>query len=273
MLDHADGATLEEVIDCTTLGGTVVNTDEWKWYNGLPRVGRVHMTVNHSGPKSDWARDEDGDGVREVHCNTQEGIWTHVRNFLRRFYGVSKWYLAQYQAVFQWGYNIKFVTDELPRILLGIPPKHGFGPMSQPVHSQLCPGRPPFAGTRCRQNASRFPSILPVKKQGDWWAAANARTFGTSSTRAIKGVLRHDLAQRRAAMRADQSILVQQHRAKEGRHRRAGRRTHSAQRPGHLPPDVLILIPKHSMSAGTAELAAEPIWPSAQAASHRTSSS
>ena len=28
VLDHADGAELEEVIECTTLEGTVVNTDE-----------------------------------------------------------------------------------------------------------------------------------------------------------------------------------------------------------------------------------------------------
>ena len=122
VLDHADAAELEEVIECTTLEGTVVNTDEWRGYNGLPRMGRVHRTVDHSGPKSGWARDDDGDGVREVHCNTQEGLWTKVRNFLRRFYGVSKWYLAQYQAVFQWGFAIKAVTDEFLRILLGIPP-------------------------------------------------------------------------------------------------------------------------------------------------------
>jgi transposase-like protein len=128
VLDHARGAELEEVIDCTTLEGTTVNTDEWKGYNGLPQMGRVHVTVNHSGPKSAWARDDDGDGVREVHCNTQEGIWTHVRLFLRRFCGVSKWYLAQHQAVFQWGYNIKAVTDEFLRILLGVPPSTDSAP-------------------------------------------------------------------------------------------------------------------------------------------------
>ena len=128
VLDHADAAELEEVIECTTLEGTVVNTDEWKGYNGLPRIRRDHQAVDHSGPKSTWARDDDGDGVREVHCNTQEGLWTHVRNFLRRFYGVSKWYLAQYQAVFQWGFSIKAVTDEFLRILLGIPPSTHLAP-------------------------------------------------------------------------------------------------------------------------------------------------
>jgi hypothetical protein len=52
VLGHADGAELEEVIACTTLEWTVVNTDEWKGYNRLPRMGRGHRTVDHSGPKS-----------------------------------------------------------------------------------------------------------------------------------------------------------------------------------------------------------------------------
>ena len=128
VLDHAAAAELEEVVECTTLERTVVNTDEWKGYNGLSRMRRDHVTVDHAGPKSSWARDDDGDGVREVHCHTQEGLWTHVRNFPRRCYGVSKWYLAQYQAVFQWGFNIKAATDEFLRILLGIPPSTNLAP-------------------------------------------------------------------------------------------------------------------------------------------------
>ena len=91
-------------------------------YNGLPRIERGHVTVDHSGPKSTWARDDDGDGIREVHCNTMEGPWTGLRNFLRPFRGVSKWYLAQYEAIFQWGHNIKRVTDEFLRTTLGIRP-------------------------------------------------------------------------------------------------------------------------------------------------------
>lgn len=72
-------------------------------------------------------RDDDGDGVREVHCNTLEGSWTGFRNFIRTFRGVSKWYLAQYAAVFQWGYNLKVVTEEFLRILLGCPVATRFG--------------------------------------------------------------------------------------------------------------------------------------------------
>jgi transposase-like protein len=113
---------LDDVVDQACLGGTTVNTDEWNGYNRVgKRHGRVHRTVDHSGPKSTWAIARDGDGVREVHCNTLEGLWTGVRNFLRPFRGVSKWFLAQYVAIFQWGYNLKAVTDEFMRVLLGVP--------------------------------------------------------------------------------------------------------------------------------------------------------
>jgi len=53
---------------------------------GLPKEGRRHAAVSHV--RYEWARDDDGDGVREVHCNTLEGLWTGLRNFLRPFSGV-----------------------------------------------------------------------------------------------------------------------------------------------------------------------------------------
>jgi transposase-like protein len=126
VLESASGSELGEVIVATCLGGTVVNTDEWNGYNRVGgRHDRGHRSVDHSGPKSTWAVDADGDGIREVHCNTQEGLWTGLRNFLRPFRGVSKWYLAQYVAMFQWGHNLKRVTDEFLRILLGRLPSTG----------------------------------------------------------------------------------------------------------------------------------------------------
>ena len=67
----------------------------------------------------EWARDDDGDGVREVHNNTQEGIWTGLWNFLRPFRGVNKKY--QYVGIFEWGYNIKRATPEFIRAMLGVP--------------------------------------------------------------------------------------------------------------------------------------------------------
>jgi transposase len=127
VLETASGSELDAVVDDTCLEGTVVNTDEWKGYSRVgERHGRVHRTVDHSGPKSTWAVDLDGDGVREVHCNTQEGLWTGVRTLLRPFRGVSKWYEAQYLAVVQWGHNLKEVSDEFLRVLLGVVPSTKF---------------------------------------------------------------------------------------------------------------------------------------------------
>ena len=127
VLETASGRELDEVIDGACLGGTTVNTDERKGYSRVGgRHGRVHRTVDHSGPKSTRAIDADGDGVREVHCNTMEGLWTGVRTFLRPFRGVSKWYEAQYVAVIQWCHNLKEITNEFLRVLLGVAPGTDF---------------------------------------------------------------------------------------------------------------------------------------------------
>jgi transposase len=119
----AGAEELDEFVERSCLSGATVNTDEWCGYN---RVGghhdRIHVAVDHSGPKSTYAIDADGDGVREVHCNTMEGIWTGLRNFLRPFRGVSKWCLSQYVAMFQWGHNIKEVSDEFIQVMLVIGP-------------------------------------------------------------------------------------------------------------------------------------------------------
>jgi len=43
--------------------------------------------------QNEWARDDDGDGIREVHPNPSEGLWTPARHFLRPFRGVHQNYL------------------------------------------------------------------------------------------------------------------------------------------------------------------------------------
>jgi len=111
-----------ELVDATVLPatrpGAMVYTDDWNGYNPLVRRGRGHATVNHN--RGEFARDDDGDGIREVHCNTMEGIWTGLRNSLRPFRGVNKVYLEQYVIIFEWSYNLKAVGDGFLRILLGI---------------------------------------------------------------------------------------------------------------------------------------------------------
>ena len=114
MADHADGETLSAMVSESAAPGAAVNTDGWRGYGRLARLGFDHRTVRHAD--REWARD--GDGVREVHDNTPEGIWTGLRNFLRPFRGVSKWYLHQYVAMFEWSYNVKRVCPEFIQALL-----------------------------------------------------------------------------------------------------------------------------------------------------------
>jgi transposase len=129
MVASANAEELDEFVDRSCLAGATVNTDEWCGYS---RVGghhdRIHVTVDHSGPKCTYAIDADGDGVREVHCNTMEGTWTGLRNFLRPFRGVSKWCLSQYVAMFEWGHNIKEFSDQFIQVMLGMGPYTEFAP-------------------------------------------------------------------------------------------------------------------------------------------------
>jgi len=119
---HADRATLEPLVVAHTRPDAIVNTDEWAPYQHLAAIGRRHQTVCHAPERREWARDEDGDGVREVHNNTMEGIWTGCRNFLRLFRGVSKWFLARYVAAFECAHNLKWVTPTLVRAMMTRPP-------------------------------------------------------------------------------------------------------------------------------------------------------
>jgi transposase-like protein len=99
------GATLEAHVHQFTQGGSHLYTDENQSYN---HVQRPHTTVCHSD--HEWARDEDGDGICEVHVNTTEGLWTDVRNFLRPFKGVHKKYLAGYVAFAEFKRNLKSIS-------------------------------------------------------------------------------------------------------------------------------------------------------------------
>jgi len=97
--------TLEQHVDHFTLEGTLCYTDEW---NGYDHIIRPHATVAHG--KKEWARDDDGDGIREVHINTIEGMWTDVRNFLRPFKGVHKRLLSGYIAMAEFRRNLKHIS-------------------------------------------------------------------------------------------------------------------------------------------------------------------
>ncbi len=97
--------------------GKPLPTDEWVAYSRVAKLGRGHATVNHGA--REWARDDDG--LREVHCNTMEGTWTGLRNFLRPFRGVSQWSMTGDVAIFEWANNLKRATDAFLGLLHGAP--------------------------------------------------------------------------------------------------------------------------------------------------------
>ncbi|HEX9869494.1 MAG TPA: hypothetical protein VGC99_13050, partial [Candidatus Tectomicrobia bacterium] len=86
---HADTHTCAALMaENVPAGSTMLYTDEWQSSRGSHPS---HATVRHG--VREWARDDAGDGHREVHCNTCEGAGAGLRTYLRAFRGVHKRYL------------------------------------------------------------------------------------------------------------------------------------------------------------------------------------
>jgi transposase len=107
--DHATKHTCYDLIAANVpVASTILYTDEWQSYGGSHPS---HATVRHG--VHEWARDDDGDGRREVHCNTCEGAGAALRTYLRAFRGVHKQYLHLYVATYEAMLNANRVTPHL----------------------------------------------------------------------------------------------------------------------------------------------------------------
>jgi transposase len=106
--------------DHVPAGSTTLYTDEWQSYHGRHAA---HATVCHS--TREWARDDDGDGRREVHGHTCEGAGAALRTALRAFRGVHKPYLHLYMATSEAMVHTKRGTPHLiRRMCVGDPSGH-----------------------------------------------------------------------------------------------------------------------------------------------------
>jgi transposase-like protein len=114
--EHTEGKTLRGHVPAFTRSAARCHTEEWRGYQGLRRC---HATVWHS--QKEWARDDDGDGIREVHANTLEGLGTAVRNFLRPFRGVHKKHRKYYLAICEHRINRKRIS---PAFIAGLVVAH-----------------------------------------------------------------------------------------------------------------------------------------------------
>jgi hypothetical protein len=90
------------------IANTILYTDEWQSYGGSHPS---HAAVRHG--VHEGACDDDGDGRREVHCNTCEGAGAALRTYLRAFRGAHKQYLHLYVATDEAMLNAKRVTPHL----------------------------------------------------------------------------------------------------------------------------------------------------------------
>ncbi|HET8669427.1 MAG TPA: transposase [Candidatus Saccharimonadales bacterium] len=111
-------ATLSGHVRQFTLPETFAYTDE---YDSYAACQRWHSTVAHGA--KEWARDDDGDGWREVHTNTIEGLWTGLRAFLAPFRGVSKHFLSGYVALYEFRVNFKRIS---PTFIFQLVTLHSF---------------------------------------------------------------------------------------------------------------------------------------------------
>jgi len=120
LLDNVQQKTIKPVFERVISPGTLVYTDEYNIYNRLTDWGYSHKTVCHS--KGEYARDEDGDGFCEVHVNTQEGIWSVLRSWLRPHRGISQTNMPIYLGFFEFIFNArrrgKAVLEDLFKTIL-----------------------------------------------------------------------------------------------------------------------------------------------------------
>jgi transposase-like protein len=105
MLANVQQKAIEPLINETIAPGTLVYTDEDSMYARLYAWGYAHKSVNHG--RSEYARDEDGDGLCEVHVNTMEGFWSLLRSWLRPHRGISQEKLPLYLGFFEFVHIVR----------------------------------------------------------------------------------------------------------------------------------------------------------------------
>jgi hypothetical protein len=107
--DHADTRPCHDLIaENVPMDRSNLYTDEWQRDRGSHTA---HAMGCHSA--QEWARDDDRDGVREVHCNTCEGVGAALRTYLRAFRRVHQQYRHRDVATYEAMINTKRLTPTL----------------------------------------------------------------------------------------------------------------------------------------------------------------
>ncbi len=105
LLGDVQQKTIKPIIQELVRPGTLMYTDEYNIYSRLRQWGYEHQSVCHAA--GEYARDDDGDGFCEVHVNTQEGIWSVLRSWLRPHRGISQTNMPIYLGFFEYVFNTR----------------------------------------------------------------------------------------------------------------------------------------------------------------------
>ena len=100
VLENVRTATIKPIITAQVKGGAPFFTDAYNIYH-CTEANYDHRTVNH-GAGEYVRRDPDGTCV---HCNTMEGLWSGLRNFLDHFRGISQRFLHLRVARYEFLHN------------------------------------------------------------------------------------------------------------------------------------------------------------------------
>lgn len=113
MLANVQQRTIKPLIRTTIAPGTCMYPDEYDIYSRLEQWGYEHESV--CPRRGEYARDDDDDGLCDVHVHTMEGLWSLLRSWLRPHRGISQEKLPLYLGFFELVHN----TRRRGRALLG----------------------------------------------------------------------------------------------------------------------------------------------------------
>ena len=100
VMKNTQGKTLCPFVERFIQAEATLYTDEYDSYN---RLKRIRHTVCHG--KNEWAGDDDGDGIREVHVNSSEEVgqdcaisYAHIAVFTKPICPVM-WLSMKWQSI------------------------------------------------------------------------------------------------------------------------------------------------------------------------------
>jgi transposase-like protein len=105
MIADRDRANIMPLIEKYVMKGTVVNTDDFKAYAILDKLGYEHHTVTHS--KYQWAQGE-------KYTNSMEGYWSNLHKFIFGTHTfISRRHFPKYLAEFEFRHNRRDRPEEM----------------------------------------------------------------------------------------------------------------------------------------------------------------